>query len=102
MHTNPFQKPDHKLRVVTFRLEFGEPAGETVINALAQGHAETRRTSLWSEANVWTEATADVRHEPADWLHHIALVALQDRPNSTERLLFGLTGGLGQQGSLDF
>lgn len=89
--------PTPELRVVTFRLELPGPDTAGVVNGLAQGHSPNRRVALWSEANVWTESQADLRHEPADWVHHLALTALQDRPNTTERLLFGLTGGLGVQ-----
>lgn len=100
MNRNYVPTPTPELRVVHFRLELPGPDTPGVVNGLAQGRSPNRRVALWSEANVWTDEQADLRHDPADWLHHIALTALQDRPNSTARLLFGLTGGLGVQDPL--
>lgn len=91
---------NHRLTTVSLTLQFpGPPDEDGPVYGVASGRSQTRRAPLWQETNSWADG-ADLRHEPADWLHHIALVALQDRPNSTERLLFGLTGGLGLQDPL--
>lgn len=86
----------HELEVVRLRLGLGTGAdGVDIINGVAQGTSGGKRTPLWTETAVWNSQDHDTRHEPGDWVHHIALACLQDRPNSAERLLFSLTGGLG-------
>lgn len=91
----------HDLEVVRFTLGLGGgQGGVPIINGVAQGISSGKRTPLWTETNVWNGEDHDTNHEPADWVHHLALVALQDRPNSSERLIFGLTGGLGLQDPL--
>ena len=88
------------LHVVRFSLEFGQdPADETVVTR-AHGESEYQRKRLWTETNTFSVHNDDLRHAPADWIHHITLTAIQDRPNSQERLIFGLTGGLGLQDPL--
>lgn len=95
-----YYTPPPALHLVQFRLEFPDtPDADGPIVTHATGSSPNRRRSLWHESAVWTDES-DLRHEPADWVHHIALTALQDRPNTTERLLFGLTGGLGAQDPL--
>lgn len=95
-----YHVPPPELAVVQFRLELAGPTlAPHVIVCHATGSSPMRRRSLWTESSIFGE-DADLRHAPADWIHHIALTALQDRPNSQERLLFGLTGGLGIQESL--
>lgn len=96
---NPYA-PNHRLDRVMFTLTFDPTPDPQVITGRAWGESNTRRRVLWSEASVWSEEDSNLSHAPADWLHHIALVAVQDRPNSSERLLFSLTGGLGEQGTL--
>ena len=76
-----------------------DPVDETIV-ARATGESTYRRQRLWTEVSTFTADHDDLRHAPADWINHIALVALQDRPNSSERLIFGLTGGLGVQEQL--
>lgn len=88
------------LHTVEFRLELPTRPGYRVVNALAQGQSHNKRRPLWTEANVWNNTDSDLNVEPADWIHHIALVALQDEPASQEALLMGLTGGLGEQQQL--
>lgn len=88
------------LHVVTFRLELSEDPQDETIVARATGESTYRRQRLWTEVSTFSADRDDLRHAPADWINHIALVALQDRPNSPERLIFGLTGGLGLQDPL--
>lgn len=89
------------LHVVTFRIEMAEdPVDESIVTR-AFGESNYRRQRLWTETNTFNVHDDDLRHAPADWMHHIALTALQDRPNTPERLVFGLTGGLGYQGAFD-
>lgn len=97
---NPYHVP-HRLTEVRFTLQLSHPDVEVpVIVGLAQGSGETKRTSLWTESNIWTGDELAQGNVVADWVHHIALAALQDRPNTSERLLFSLTGGLGVQDPL--
>lgn len=86
-----------QLHTVEFRLELPTRPGVRVLNGLAVGHSTNKRRPLWTEANVWTNADADLDVEPADWVHHIALCALQDRPTDAASLLMSLTGGEGEQ-----
>lgn len=91
---------NHRLDVIHARLELHGTPEEGMVTGLMRGVSHGKRRNLWTEANAWESETADLRMAPADWVHHVALVALQDRPNTGERLLFGLTGGLGVQDPL--
>lgn len=92
--------PEPPLALVTFRIELPVgPSADGPVVCHAAGQSPMKRRSLWSESNVFN-SDDDLKHAPADWVHHLALTALQDRPNSQERLLFGLTGGLGIQDPL--
>lgn len=99
MSHTPFSNPK-PLRTVHARLELDSGPEDAVVAAYVHGYSPNRRTHLWAEAALWTPEDSDQRVEPADWIHHILLCSLQDRPNTQERLLFSLTGGLGQQGTL--
>ena len=87
----------HKLTRITSTLEFGPPCEEGVVVGTIHGWSSTKRGALWSEHNLWQADDDDVLMAPADWLHHIHLVGMQDKPNSKPRLIYGLTGGLGFQ-----
>lgn len=92
--------PTPPLHRVSFTLVLPEdPTVRVPVTASAVGSSAYKRLPLWTESSVWADEE-DVRHAPADWLHHLALTALQDRPNTSERLLFSLTGGLGVQDPL--
>lgn len=92
--------PTPALQSVQFTLELPEhPDSPPAILARATGRSAYKRGSLWHEQSTWTHPE-DLRNAPADWIHHIALTALQDKPNTQERLLFSLTGGLGMQDPL--
>lgn len=97
-----FQPHTPPLLIVNVRLEFpADPDADAPIVVHATGSSPMRRRALWVESNVYGP-DEDLRHAPADWIHHVALAVLQDRPNSQERLIFALTGGLGIQETLDF
>lgn len=93
-------KPAHRLETVTFTIRLGGHPELAVVDIVAEGRSSTYRHALWRETNIYNSLTDDLTLEPADWVHHVTLTALQDRPNSQERLLFGLTGGLGVQDPL--
>lgn len=96
-----FRPPHHRLRTVTARLWLPSPEEPlTTWTGIVQGGSPTRRAALWSESNTWNDDDTAHGLEVADWFHHIFLCAVQDQPNSQERLLFSLTGGLGQQDPL--
>ena len=97
---NHYRPHTPRLERVELTLDFTQEGGHDLILSTATGSSQYRRRSLWHEQATWSDVDSDLRHEPADWLHHIALTAIQDHPNTQERLLFGLTGGLGVQGSL--
>lgn len=86
-----------QLTTVEFRLEIPTRPGAHMVNTLAQGLSPNKRRPLWTEANVYNSADSDTMVEPADWIHHIALCALQDRPASQRDLIVALTGGMGEQ-----
>lgn len=79
--------------VITYRLpdvRTGAPAAIT-----AHGRSSTKRANLWTHHEEWDpEDTQHEGYEPSDLARHLLLVAEQDRPNSAERLAFGLSGGL--------
>lgn len=92
--------PTPALHSVLFHLNLAaDPEVPASVVVHAQGRSVYRRGNLWAESSIFAPGD-DQQIAPADWLHHIALVALQDRPNTQERLLFGLTGGLGVQEEL--
>lgn len=89
--------PTPPLQLVRFRLELPhDPEAPQAVTVHATGESVLRRGPLWTESASWSDPD-DHGIPPADWVHHIALAALQDRPNTSERLLFALTGGLGLQ-----
>lgn len=59
------------------------------------GRSETKRANLWTYQELFTpELDQEKGYSAADALHHVALVCIQDRPNSLERLQFALRGGI--------
>lgn len=100
MNRHQPHRPAHRLETVSFTIGLGPHPELAVVDVVAEGRSSTCRHALWRETNIYNAFSADLLIEPADWIHHIALTALQDRPNSQERLLFGLTGGLGYQDPL--
>lgn len=99
---NPFQ-PSHKLLTVTAKITL-PPAHDLAgpVHASVRGESETKRVPLWIESNVWDYTDEHRTNHVVDWCNHVLLSALQDRPNTPERMLFSLTGGLGAQDRLPF
>lgn len=91
---------NHQLRRVRLLVELPSGPEPGAVMAYMWGESDTQRGRLWHEAGQWLEGQDDTRHAPADWIHHMALTCIQDRPNTSERLLFGLTGGMGLQDPL--
>ena len=69
----------------------------------AHGRSQFRRAALWSYHEAFdAHLDAHKGYSVADALHHIALVCVQDTPNTLDRLDFALSGGLSYaQGELD-
>lgn len=84
--------PDHKLERVRFTLHLPLPHNENVTSLTVLGESSTARTSLWSVSESWTAEEQCAGLQPADAVHHLALIALQDRPRSQEALFGLLTG----------
>lgn len=72
-----------------------ELGGRLVGSATATGRSSIKRKALWVYKEVRTEH--DNRYTLIDHLHHLLLVAEQDRPTSLEALEQGLCGGQGWQ-----
>lgn len=95
------KNPMHKLERVTLRVYLPNDASPNAVTTSAEGWAPTKRGHLWHVNESWSsDERSPGMMEPADWIHHLALVAMQDRPNTPERLDFALTGGLGYQDPL--
>lgn len=85
----------HKLQAVEFRLVLPNLAGSTPATIRASGRSDTKRGDLWTYVEAFDEEIDRAKgYGAADALHHISLVALQDRPNTMDRLDFALRGGL--------
>lgn len=92
--------PNHRLTRITAQLDLGTGEENDVILGRVFGWSITQRGRLWAEHSSWVAPQDDVVRTPGDWLHHVVLVALEDRPNSQERLDYGLVGGVGIQDPL--
>lgn len=95
-------KPHHRLHRVEFTLHLPHDPGDRSSVMRASGHSDTRRAALWHYHEAF-DSTIDAEkgYGVADALHHVALVALQDRPSSLDRLQFSLSGGLAwEQGQM--
>lgn len=85
----PFLKSSHKLDSYELRVTF-DRSGRRLLSAT--GRSDLQRPALW----VWSEEfDEESPYGVSDAIHHLALVVEQDRPNTRERLFFGLNGGLG-------
>lgn len=79
----------HKLERVTVTLRFPDDA---VVELRAEGWATTHVRRLWQYGEDFGPDTNAM--SPHDAAAHILLCCHQDRPNTLERLLFSLRGGL--------
>lgn len=85
----------HNLESVELTLWMPKPDESDAHSIRAAGRASTKRANLWTYQETFDDAlSAEKGYSAADALHHIALVCMQDRPNSLERLNFALRGGL--------
>lgn len=99
---NPYQ-PHHRLSTIDVSLTL--PPHDDLdgpIIAVVRGRSATKRVNLWIESGTWDASEPHRQNNVADWVQHVILCAVQDRPNSTERLMFSLTGGLAGQDQLPF
>lgn len=90
-----WQPPNHRLERVEITLVLPDEARRTDVTIRAAGRASTRRADLWTYQET-LDAWPDVEkgYGAGDALNHIALVCMQDRPNTLDRLQFALRGGL--------
>lgn len=84
--------PSHKLETVDFRLSLPLKRSNYVTRLEVHGRASTSRSALWSVSESWTTDDQVAGLQPADALHHLALIALQDTPYSQEAVFRALTG----------
>lgn len=92
--SNPY-RPVHRLDSVTFNLHLGRLDEEHEHQLAVHGRATTKRADLWTYVESFDPVASRANgYSAADALHHIALVACQDRPNTIDRLQFALSGGL--------
>jgi hypothetical protein len=85
--------PNHVLTSVRFTLHLPTSENGSRYRLEAAGESVTSRGSLWSVKEVWERTDVTEGYQPCDSLHHLALVAAQDRPNTQDGLsksLFGL------------
>jgi len=78
--------PDHSLDRLAARLTLPSRRNGYVAQATLSGESETKRGSLWTVQESWTQAEQDRGLQVADWMSHLVLVAIQDRPITTTGL----------------
>lgn len=100
--TNPF-RPRHHLTSIEARLSIPHPVDRLQQVLTVSGRSVTKRTNLWTYHEAFDlELMQEKGYSAADALHHIALVCIQDQPNTLDRLDFALKGGLAWvQGEFD-
>ena len=81
--------PNHKLEKVTLTLRWLDD-GTTELRA--EGWATTKVRRLWVYGEDFDAGAHDMA--PHDVAAHILLCCHQDKPNTMDRLLFSLRGGL--------
>lgn len=85
--------PEHKLEYVLLRLVLPLRSNDYESRVTAFGHSQTKRGFLWSFSESWAHDMKGDEYGPADAVHHLALVALQDRPTTSSALELSLRGG---------
>ena len=86
--------PDHKLGRVEFVLELPLRANKYQARVTAHGYSPTKRSALWTLTETFDVDTKLDTLAPIDLLHHLALVAVQDRPLCPADLHRSLRGGV--------
>lgn len=94
-------KPQHQLLRVTFTLELPTSQNGRTTRLIAVGSSETARASMWVVRETWSPSEQEAGLQPADALHHVALVALQDHPTSQTQMEACLIGEGWEQLQLD-
>lgn len=84
--------PSHRLEVVHFRLALPLKRNGYLTSLAVKGESSTSRSSLWTISETWTPDEQEAGLQPTDALHHIALIAVQDRPSSQDAMFRQLTG----------
>lgn len=88
-------RPVHRLHRLDISVTFDEEGPYAPCVLHVDGRSRTKRTALWHYAEVFTaEVQQDRGYSLNDAVAHIVLVCHQDRPNTLERLKFGLSGGV--------
>lgn len=87
-----FGPPNHVLTSVRFSLHLPTPQNGSSWRLEAAGESVTQRASLWSVQESWQRDDVSRGYQPCDALHHLALVAAQDRPNTQDALEKALHG----------
>lgn len=84
--------PDHVLERVELKLYLPTSRNSRITRLEASGWSETKRGPLWSIQESWSWSECVSGLQPCDALHHVALVAAQDRPVTQGGVEFALTG----------
>jgi hypothetical protein len=85
----------HELQTVTFHLNFYDHGDGPEQSLSAHGRTDTKRSALWSYNEHFGPAEDMERgYSAADAIHHIALVAVQDKPAHLSQLNIALRGGV--------
>lgn len=85
--------PSHKLATVTITLHLPTRANSFTGVVRAEGRAQSKRDNLWSVSEEFTEAAQINGMSMTDAVHHLALIAVQDRPDTQDRFEYYLRGG---------
>lgn len=93
--------PSHELTSITAILHLPTSFNGRSYRLEVSGRSITSRPSLWSVTETWTQAEQSAGLQPTDALHHLALVASQDRPTTQHQLEMCLIGEGWEQLKLD-
>lgn len=88
-----YGRPDHVLTSVEFTLHLPTTQNGRRWRLEARGRSGTQRSDLWSVVELWSPHEVEAGLQPTDALHHLALVAAQDRPASQTALEAQMIGG---------
>lgn len=97
-----FGPANHTLETVRFTLRLPTPSNGRKTVVEASGWSSTKRASLWHHTESYD--FSDMMpggYDPADVLHHVALVALQDHPSSQHHFEMSIRGVGWEQLELD-
>ena len=76
----------HRLDRVTFTLQLPRQENDFHTTVTAVGTAETKRAHLWVASESWSRPSTNYDYDACTFLHHIALVAVTDAPDTRELL----------------